>query len=258
MDKKIIQEFGSEILCYKLKTARQKKRAVRSANDKMLLQLHREQRQIRKQQRELGFVDIDPPIVKGWKRYFVLRDDVARCKDAGFYQGILDKINTVKYCTRKDFKTKKWLFRKYKSWKPIEQTVLQPGYFEFKKLELTEKEEALFEERLVKHEWRNEWLRVFVFTQQWRFVLRVRQNVITSVKAIDGQLERREKEIRDYFERTNKGDELDRLLGYRVSRNRRWNPNPKSKERFKSKTILQIIDEIKEIVHANTSTQKLA
>ena len=245
MDKKIIQQFGSEILCYKLKTSRQKKRAVRSANEKMLLQLHREQRQIRQQQRELGYVDIDPPIVKGWKRYFVLREDVARSKDAGFYQAILDKINTVKYCNRKDFKRKKWLFRKYKNWTPIEQTVLQPGYYEFKKLNLSEKEQALFEERLVKHEWRNEWVRALVFTQQWRFVLRVRQNVITKVKAIDGELERREMEIMDYLERTNKGDELDRLLGYRVSHNRRWDPNPKAKCQFKKKTILQVMDEIK-------------
>jgi len=258
MDTKIIKELGSEILCYKLKTARQKKRAVKTANEKNLLRLHREQRQIRQYQRGLGYVDIDPPIVKGWKRYFVLREDVARCNQAAFYQGILDKINTVVYCNRKDFKVKKWRFRKYKNWKPIEQTVLQPGHYEFMKLNFSEKEEALFEERLVRHKYRNELVTAFVFTEQWRFVLRVRQHVITKVKAIDGELERREKEIWDYLERSNKGDELSRLLGHRVGRDRRWDDNPKVKEQFDSKTILQIIDEIKEIVDENTSTQKLA
>jgi hypothetical protein len=106
MDKKFIQEFGSEIFCYKLKTSRQKKRDVKTAGEKKLLRLHKERKQIWQQQRNLGYVDVHPPIVKGWKRFFVLREDVVRCKDALFYQNILDKINKTEYCNRKDFKRK--------------------------------------------------------------------------------------------------------------------------------------------------------
>ena len=95
MDKKIIEKYGSEINCYKLKTARQKKRAVKMANENKLLSLHREERKIWQVQRDMGMVELNPPIVRGWKRYFVLREDVARCNDALFYQNILDKINHV-------------------------------------------------------------------------------------------------------------------------------------------------------------------
>jgi len=244
MDTKTIQQFGSEILCYKLKTSRQKKRTVRTANEKMLLRLHRERRQIWEQQRGLGYMTIDPPIVQGWKRYFVLREDVARSKNADFYQGILDKINTVQYCNRKDFK-RRGRIRKQKTWKPIEQTVLLPGYFEFKKLNFSEKEEALFEERQVRHKYRNELVTVMSFKEQWRFVFRVRQHLITKVKVIDAELERREKEIDDILERTNKGDELKRLLGRSVNNKKRWNDNPKAKYQFKKQTIVQVLDEIK-------------
>jgi len=199
----------------------------------MLLQLHRERRKIRQYQRGLGYVKIDPPVIKGWKRYFVLREDVARSRQALFYQHILDKINTVKYCNRKDFKQKPWYFRKTRKWELIEQAVLQPGYYEFRKLNLSEKEEALFEERLVKHKWRNEWVKLFVFREEWRFVFRVRQHVITEAKAIDADLESREKEIGDYLERTNKDTKLSRLLGTGANRYKDLNTRPRCKYRFK-------------------------
>ena len=245
MDKKFIQEFGSEIFCCKLKTARQKKRAVKTAQERNLLTLHKERKQIWQQQRNLGYVDVHPPIVKGWKRYFVLRGDVARCKDALFYQNILDKINKVEYCNRKDFKQKPRYSSKRKKWVPIEQTVLQPGHSDFVKLNFSEKEKALFEERYVKHKWRKELVKVFVFKEQWRFVLRIRQNLITKVKAVDIELLKREKEIDNYLTRTNKVDTLNHLLGKSVNKWRRWDGKPKEKYRVKRKTLVQIINELK-------------
>lgn len=245
MDKKLIEQFGSEILCYKLKSARQKKRAVKNSKEKFLLQLHREQRQIRQQQRNMGYVELNPPIVRGWKRYFVLREDVARSMDAAFYQNILDKINKIEYSKRKDFKRKPRYTRHRKKWQLIEQTVLQPEHSEFVKLNFTEKEKTLFEEKYVKHKWRKELVKVFVFKEQWRFVFRIRQNVITKVKTFSSELEKREKEIDNYLERTNQSDTLSRLLGHSISRWRRWDRNPKPKDRSKRKMLTEIISEIK-------------
>jgi hypothetical protein len=245
MDRKLIKQFGSEILCYQIKTARQKKRDIKTGQEKMLLRLHKEQTYIRQHQRNLGYVELNPPVIKGWKRYFVLREDVARSKDAVFYQNILYKINKVEYCNRKDFKKKPRYSRKRKNWELIEQTVKQPEHSDFVKLNFTEKEKTLFDEKYVKHPWRKELVKVYVFKEQWRFVFRIRQNIITKVKAVDAEMAKREKEIRDYLEKTNKDNKLSRLLGNSVSKWRRWNAGPKAKYLFKTKTLTETIDDSK-------------
>ena len=222
MDRKLIEQFGSEILCYQIKSARQKKREIKTGHEKLLLRLHKEQMQIKQYQRNLGYIELNPPIVKGWKRYFVLREDVARSNDAVFYQYILNKINKVEYCNRKDFKKKPKYSRKRKKWEQIEQTVKQTEYHDFVKLNFTEKEKALFEEKYVRHQWRKELVKVYVFKEQWRFVFRIRQNLITKVKAVDHDMEKREKEIRYYLQSTNQSDKLSRLLGHSVNKWRRW------------------------------------
>ncbi|MEO7312458.1 MAG: hypothetical protein ABIX01_18800 [Chitinophagaceae bacterium] len=244
MDKKLIDQFGSEILCYKLKTARQKKRDVKTAHERFLLGLHRERMQITEQQKKLGYLDLDPPIIKGWKRYFVLRDDVARSKAAPFYQKILDKINKVEYCNRKDFKRKPKYLKKRKNWEPIKQTVLHPEHSAFVKMNFSEKGKALFEEKYVKHKWRNELVKVYVFKEQWRFVLRIRQKQITKVKAVDELLEQREDEIRDYLEKTNKRNELNRLLGQSNRRWKDWDNSEKAKYRFRKQTLAEMLDDL--------------
>ena len=78
MDKKLIEQYGTEILSYRLRTARQKKRMQYEDFDKQLIQLHEEESALRSQKRNLGWEPLIPPVQKGWKRFFVLRDDVAR------------------------------------------------------------------------------------------------------------------------------------------------------------------------------------
>jgi hypothetical protein len=103
----------------------------------------------------------------------------------------------------------------------------------------------LFEEQYVKQKWRKELVKVFVFKEQWRFVFRVRQNIITKVKAVDIELLKREKEISDYLQKTNAGYELRRLLGDSSSGWEKRNNIPKAKYRGKKKTVAEILDEIK-------------
>jgi hypothetical protein len=245
MDKKIIEKYGSDINCYKLKSARQKKRAVKEAEENKLLSLRREERKIWQQQRNMGMIELDPPIVRGWKRFFVLREDVARCNDAAFYQNILDKINHVEICKRKDFKTKKKYLRKKGNWELIEQKVKQHEPREFSKCNFSDKEKALFDEKYVKARWGKGLIKVFVFKEQWRFVFKIKPNIITHVQAVDEELENRSNEISNYFDRTNKRNTLNRLLGHRVSRWRRWDNGEKPKYKFDKKNLNQMLDEVK-------------
>src|SRR5438309_7971971 len=98
---------STALLQFRLRTARHKKRMQHEDRDKQLLALDREEDELYKQQRNLGWIELHPPVVRGWKRYFVLREDVAKAKQAAFFESILSKINTTEYSYRKDFKVKK-------------------------------------------------------------------------------------------------------------------------------------------------------
>src|SRR4051812_22386291 len=91
----------------RIRTARQRKRAVITAQDKQLLRMHYEYNALWASYTNRGYVQLDTPVLKGYVRFFVLRDDVARSKDAGFYQGMLDQINTRMYCAEKSFRVSK-------------------------------------------------------------------------------------------------------------------------------------------------------
>ncbi len=75
--------------------------------ERKLIQLFFEQRNLSKQISNSGYEKLDPPVQRGWRRFFVLRKDVARSDDALFFQKLLDKINTIEYSSRKDFKVKR-------------------------------------------------------------------------------------------------------------------------------------------------------
>ncbi len=95
--------------------------------DKQLLKLHREEDTLWKQRANLGWEPLTPPVQKGWKRFFVLREDVARSKQADFYERILKKINTYAQSYRKDFKGKKeGEGARYKKYVVKKQYLLEP------------------------------------------------------------------------------------------------------------------------------------
>ncbi|MDZ7900020.1 MAG: hypothetical protein U5N85_18600 [Arcicella sp.] len=75
--------------------------------NKQLIRLYREDRSLRKQKYELPMIDLVPPIQRGWKRYFIVREDVRRSKMGVFYENLLQKINTVQHSADKTFKVKK-------------------------------------------------------------------------------------------------------------------------------------------------------
>lgn len=73
---------------------RQKKRMQYEDFDKQLISLDKKRDDLQELKRNLGWEPLIPPVQKGWKRFFVLRDDVERSKHAEFFQNILKKINT--------------------------------------------------------------------------------------------------------------------------------------------------------------------
>ena len=245
MDKQLIEQYGQEILSYRIRTARQKKRAVYEYFDKHLLALNREERALMILQQNLGWEPLVPPVQKGWIRSFVLRDDVARGRRAEFFTNILRKINTYEYSYRKDFKVKKRkMGRKIYVVKP--QELLKPDPQHFEKLNFSGDEKRFFYIQEYHNATRNLQYR-YVFSDPWMFVLKVRPNIIDRVRIKDAVLEQRLDEIDHYFKRNDYTVKLLKLLhgdkrwGHTFQGEEYRNPNP-----IKNKTLTQILDEAKE------------
>lgn len=231
-------------MSFRLQTVRRKKRMQHEDFEKKLLGLHKERRQLYEQQRALGWIELCPPIMRGWKRFFVVREDVAKSKQGAFFEGILQKINTIKYSTRKDFKVKKRKAGK-KIYVVTEQQLLLLGELQFTKFNLTEKETQFFEVRYVKEKWRKELVKVYVFTEPWRFVFRIRPNIISKVRVKDIAMEKRIAEIDDFIDRNGFTGKLNRLLhGNEYWRwhdgEKKWQKNP-----LKNKPSEKVLDEIR-------------
>jgi hypothetical protein len=241
MDTKLIRQYGTEILSYRLRTVRQKKRMQYDDFDKQLLQLGREEKRLYKQKHALGWEPLVPPVQKGWKRFFVLREDVAGSKHAEFFENILVKINTYDWSYRKDFKVRKGRYGKHKyGVKP--QSLLRPGESHFQRLGFTDFEKQFFYEKWFVYG-KKELVKRYVFSEPWRFVLRVRPNMIDKIRKKDPLLEKRIKEIDNYLERNCYRGRMSNLL-YGYQWGNCWiDEDLRQKNVLKNKPLPRILDE---------------
>lgn len=244
MDKKLIEQYGEDILCYRLRTSRQKKRMQYEDFHKYLIRLSKERKTLYKQKRELGWQPLSPAVQKGWKRFFILRDDVARSKQADFFSGILKKINNYDWSWKKDFLVKKKR-RGKKVYVVKNQQLLKPGERQFQGMNFTEQEKQLFYPELQWESWSKEPIKKYVFAEPWRFILVVRPNMIDKIRIKDAFLESELQRISNYLERNALRQKQSRIVhGY--SKRRSWREIVKHKEvygyRFKSTSqMLDII-----------------
>lgn len=177
---------------FRIRTKRRRKRTSIEAKDKKLIGLYKQDKELRKQKQELPMIDLVPPIQKGYKRFFVVREDVKRSKMGSFYENLLQKINTFQYNETKIFNKKVKKFgRKIHVEREQSLKVFYPN--DFAKLKLNERQIECFELRLLQ-EIRGRTIyakEVYVFKEPWRFVLRIRPNMIEKVKLFDVELEQK-------------------------------------------------------------------
>jgi len=259
MNTKLIQQYGEEILCYRLRTARQKKRMQYKDFEKKLLKINREERKLVIKQRNIRWEPLVPPFQRGWKRHFVLREDVAVSRRAELFENILKKINTEDWSHRRDFKVKK---RRYGQKKYIVkgQQLLKPYDCEFQAMNFSEDERKLFHEVIDYENGGKQIVKRYVFSEPWRFVLRVRPNMITMVKKNDALIESRQKEICNYLERNKLREKLFKLLhGYNVWRPYYSKREYKEKYVYKNKAFSQVLYLINEEnkSHGTTTMEKI-
>lgn len=245
MHTKLIQQYGEDILCYRLRTARQRKRMQYKDFDKQLIQLHKKENELYRQHRNLGWEPLLPPVQKGWIRHFVLRDDVAKSRYGEFFEAILKKINTYEYDWKKDFKRKKRKRgRKIYVVKP--QYLLRPYEYQFQRIEFTEIERQFFTE-VWEMDSKRQLFKRYEFTEPWRFVLRIRANMIDRIRIKDALLESEIRVLINYLERNDLRGKQTKLL---YGNWKRWSTNKEFKKyneinRYKNKSLIQILDLLK-------------
>lgn len=197
---------------FRLKSLRRKKRLQHLDLNKKLIKLYREERAISRRIWNLGYEEMNPPVQRGWKRYFVLRDDVSRSKDAKFFQGILDKINTVHYSWKKDFKIKR-RHRGKKIYVVSGQELGRLGESCVKKKKLSPEEMQYFAvTRVPARKSGGEDLWLYTFQEPWRYQLKIEPNIIKWTRKKDFDLERRANEIKRYFDRNHLRPKMSKIV----------------------------------------------
>lgn len=228
----------------RLKTKQRKRRLQKTDADKNLIGLYKQLKTVREEIRNLGYEELVPPIQRGWKRTFVLRPDLENTKDADFFKSLLQKINTVQYCPRRNFKIKKRR-RGKKVYVDKPQSLNDLQEYEYQRKIATDKEKSFF-----KLEWEYKYsktrpYKIFVFTEPWRFVLKTEPNMITKAKILDPLLLQKQAEIETLFEQRNLFARLNNLTAGHNTYKYRWDREEKSKYKSLKKIHVREINENK-------------
>ncbi len=89
------------------KSARRRKRDARTDLEKRVRAAYKEWWHLREVRRNMPLLPLPEPYQKGFVRYFVLREDVARSKRAAFFEELLEVVNTYQYSDNRKFEAKK-------------------------------------------------------------------------------------------------------------------------------------------------------
>jgi len=215
----------------RLKTKQRKRRLQKTDADKNLIGLYKKLKTVREEIRNLGYEELVPPIQRGFKRTFVLRPDLENSKDADFFKLLLQKINTVQYCPRRNFKIKKKR-RGKKVYIDLPQSLMDLQEHEYKKKLLTDKEKLFFKEEWGYRYSKTNLCKTYVFSKPWKFVLKIEPNMITKAKIIDPLLLQQQAEIEELMEQRNLYARLNTLTAGHSSY--RFRGNLKEKNKYKS------------------------
>ncbi|NCD68564.1 hypothetical protein [Mucilaginibacter agri] len=174
----------------RIKSVRRKKRLVKTDRDKQLIQLDKRRNELWEQRKKSPPIALEQPYQRGWKRFFVLREDVKCGPHAEFYEALLAKINTTHYHHDKSFKHKKR--RKWRYGHVVKKQILHEFdlyHWNNNKAGLSEQEKECFT-RVETYSIKTKRLEVkYVITEPWRYVLKIQPHMVTHKKQVSSELE---------------------------------------------------------------------
>jgi hypothetical protein len=194
---------------------RRQKRLDKFENEKDLIATWKKKNRLYQGKRALNWVELPKPERRGYKRYFVLREDVAKSKEANFYRTILSFIQKTVLCRDKNYEYKD---HTSKAKKPIMQYVKDIDLREWNKLvlenKLTPKMQMQFERK-----WktttpnRGHW--VYEFKKPWVYAFKIAPHYITHRILINPQLESELRELENRIEKQNLMPKISKIMGWR-------------------------------------------
>jgi len=206
--------MDTQLLPYRLKSARRKKRLQKKDRDKQLLKLEKEREAIWKDPEYLTTVTLEQPYQKGWKRLFVLRENFKKYRPE-FYQQMLDPINTIQYHYDKSFKKpkRKTNRHKYSHDLPELRTISRYNWY-MNKMKFTEEQRNYFEKIKFWDDYRYEWTYKFAFKDpHYYFHITMVPDMITTIKQRDIEKEKRLNFIDDYLQMNGRRYRLVKVRG---------------------------------------------
>jgi hypothetical protein len=180
--------------------------------DKELLALWREYLALSAAKRELPYEQLKTPLQRGFKKYFVLRDDISRRDDAVQLQEILGRINHTVYCKDESFKVKKYYNRQKEDLKPGLQYVKETDWVKYK---WPDHHKKWFKLQTIYHKLDHRRMitfKAYVFKYPYMFVTKVEPNMVTHIRKFDAELEGKLQGLRNKFDRDMLWTRLDKLL----------------------------------------------
>ena len=182
------------------KTDRRRKRETIRQKEKQLIQLDKKESQLYTQRNNLGFELLEKPYQKGFKRFFIVREDVAQTKYVDFYNELLVYINTTKYSLRKDFKKSKKVKRKRVFVETIQEL---ESFYSYTFNKIPEKFKQYFLPIEEYHPNFKTFITKYKFIEPWKYVLKIEPNMITQRRKIDIELEQELSQIKNKIERNH-------------------------------------------------------
>jgi len=191
---------NNNLLLYRLRSVRSRKRIIRKDVEKQIRKKYNRSDKLWEIRRSIPWIPLENPYQRGFVRFFVLRDDVKRSKDADFFEGILNKINNYLYSESRLFlkKKKKHGRRIYVEREQKLKRISSLGWND-PKLGFTQRERQYFLKKEEYNPFRKRNDIYYEFIEPWRFTLRVRPNMITHYKPLNSELEKECDELGSYL-----------------------------------------------------------
>ncbi|EFK37268.1 Uncharacterised protein [Chryseobacterium gleum] len=191
---------NDNLLFSRLRSVRSRKRTIRKDVEKQIRKKYRRSKELWEIRRNIPWIPLDKPYQRGFVRFFVVREDVMRSKDGDFFEGILKKINTYMYSESRRFLKKKRKFGRRIYVERVQKLQHISSYsWNDPKLGLTARERPYFLRQEEYCPARKSYVPYYEFIEPWRFILRIRPNMITHYKPVDFELDKECAELDDYL-----------------------------------------------------------
>jgi hypothetical protein len=184
---------------------------LKEKKSKDLRALYRRLRALQDAIYDLPKIKLDKPRFVGYKRYYFLRDDIVRRKDANVFRSILEKLNTTVYSRKKDE------FGRYDFDNPpfdVKQRIKTLSLKSYEKLTPELQKHFI---KITNWDWRKKESR-YEFLHPYMFVLKIKHNYITEVPILDKDMESEIGRLETKIKRENLWPKIDKLLGVRNRR----------------------------------------